>query len=81
MFPPVHLPCMTTKFRFYFSISAHGSGKLSVECIGVGEIGTSFRANFHTLKQLHGKVKYEEGREIEVHLNSDQEITDMFNIR
>ena len=54
---------------------------MSVECFGIGEIGTSFQAKLHAGKQLHGRLKYEDGQEIKVDLNADKQVTDVFNVR
>lgn len=62
------------------SVSIHASGKLTVECLGVGKIGTSFHANMLATRKLHGKLDYNEGKEIKVDLNADKSITDVFNV-
>lgn len=66
---------------FQISVSIHASGKLTVECLGVGKIGTSFHANMLATRKLHGKLDYNEGKEIKVDLNADKSITDVFNVR
>lgn len=62
------------------SVSLHASGKLSVQCYGFNEIGTSFLGNVHFGKDYHGKIHYEEGKEALTELKADDKITDLFNV-
>ena len=68
-------------FSITRSVSLHASGKLSVECFGVSEIGTSFLGNVHVGKNFAGKIHYVEGDELITEMKSDDQITDLLNIK
>lgn len=64
-----------------FSVSIHASGKLSVACPGVTEVGTSFLGNVHFGKKFEGSIAYEEGKEMKAELKADDKKTDLLNVR
>ncbi|XP_065667671.1 uncharacterized protein LOC101240168 isoform X3 [Hydra vulgaris] len=62
------------------SVSTHVSAKLNIECIGVGEIGTSFKMNMHAAKKISAKADYAEGKELKIDFDAENDVNDLFNV-